>query len=65
MASADQRQRSPSTVRNRLLAALPPHDLARLWPHLQPVALVVPQVLYAAGEPIPAVHFIETGWVSM
>ena len=64
MASADQRQQSPSAVRNHLLAALPPHDLARLWPQLEPVALQVPHVLYAAGQPIPAVHFIETGWVS-
>ncbi len=65
MASADQRQRSPPTPRNHLLAALPPHDLARLRPQLEPVALLVPQVLYAAGQPIPAVHFVETGWVSM
>ncbi|CAA9272678.1 MAG: cAMP-binding proteins - catabolite gene activator and regulatory subunit of cAMP-dependent protein kinases [uncultured Acetobacteraceae bacterium] len=64
MATADQRQRSPPALRNRLLAALPPPDLARLWPQLEPVALLVPQILYAAGQPIPAVHFIETGWVS-
>ncbi len=65
MASADQRQRSPPTPRNHLLAALPPPDLARLRPQLEPVALLVPQVLYASGQPIPAVHFVETGWVSM
>ncbi len=51
--------------RNRLLAALPPDALAQLWPKLKPVALSLRAVLMGAGEPIEAVYFPETGWVSM
>ncbi len=51
--------------RNRLLAALPPDALARLWPRLKPVVLPVRTGLMAPGEPIEAVYFPETGWVSM
>jgi CRP-like cAMP-binding protein len=51
--------------RNRLLAALPAADLARLWPRLEPVALALRQTVHAAGEPITHVYFIETGWLSM
>src|SRR5215217_6498359 len=52
------------TPRNRLLAALPPEALARLWPRLEPVELPFRRVLHAAGEPIAAVWFPETGYVS-
>ena len=51
--------------RNRLLAALPPEDLERLRPRLQPVELPIRQTLQAPGEPVAAVHFPETGWASM
>jgi CRP-like cAMP-binding protein len=51
--------------RNRLLAALPPEDLARLWPRLEPVELPLRHILQVPEEPIAAVHFPETGWVSM
>jgi CRP-like cAMP-binding protein len=51
--------------RNRLLAALPAEDLARLWPRLEPVELTVRQVIQAPEEPITAVYFPESGWVSM
>jgi len=50
---------------NRLLAALPPEDLARFRPGLEPVDLPLRHVLHAPDEPIAAVHFPETGWVSM
>jgi CRP-like cAMP-binding protein len=53
------------TPRNRLLAALPPEDLAWLRPRLERVELPVRHTLYAAHEPITSVHFPETGWVSM
>jgi CRP-like cAMP-binding protein len=53
------------TPRNRLLAALPPDDLARLWPRLEAVELPLRKVLHAPGEPIEAVYFPETGWASM
>jgi len=52
------------TPRNRLLAALPPEDLARLWPRLQPVELVFRSTLQAPEELITAVYFPETGCIS-
>jgi CRP-like cAMP-binding protein len=58
------RQSAPA-LRNRLLAALPPEDLARLWPRLEAVEVPQRHTLHAPGEPITAVHFPETGWVSM
>jgi CRP-like cAMP-binding protein len=51
--------------RNRLLAALPPEVLGRLWPRLEPVELPLRQVLHAPGTPIGTVYFPETGWISM
>ena len=51
--------------RNHLLAALPPGDLATLSPLLERVELASRQLLYAPDEQIAAVHFVETGWVSM
>jgi CRP-like cAMP-binding protein len=51
--------------RNRLLAALPPEDLALLWPRLEAVKLPFRKVLHALGEPITAVHFPVAGYVSM
>jgi CRP-like cAMP-binding protein len=54
-----------TTPRNRLLTALPPEVLAALRPRLEPVELSLRRVLHAAGEPIAAVYFPETGYVSM
>jgi CRP-like cAMP-binding protein len=48
-----------------LLAALPPDDLAWLGPRLEPVDFALRLILHAPDEPITAVHFPETGWVSM
>ena len=63
---ADQPTSSSTPApRNRLLAALPPDDLARLWPRLEAVELPFRKVLHAPGEPIEAVYFPETGWSSM
>jgi len=61
MALTDQPAPAP---RNRLLAALPPEDLARLWPRLQPVELEFRKVLHAPEQPITAAYFPETGYVS-
>ena len=58
-------QSSPPAPRNLLLAALPPEDLARLWPQFEPIEAKLRQVFYAPDEPITAVHFPETGMVSM
>ena len=63
MASPYQRQ--PSPVRNGLLAALPPEDLARLRPRLQPVELPFDQTLYPADGAVEAVLFPESGMVSL
>lgn len=51
--------------RNRLLAALMPEDLARLWPRLERVELEQRHILLKADEAITAVYFPETGWSSM
>jgi CRP-like cAMP-binding protein len=51
--------------RNRLLAALPAEDLARLWPQLRRVELPIRAVLYAAEQPITEVYFPESGHASM
>ena len=52
-------------VRNRLLAALPPDGLAQLLPKLHRVCLPMRKTLAAPTEPIEAVYFVESGWVSV
>ena len=52
-------------VRNGLLAALPPEDLARLRPRLTPVELPFDQTLYPADGAVDAVLFPEGGMVSL
>jgi CRP-like cAMP-binding protein len=54
-----------ATVRNGLLAALPPDDFARLAPTLWPVRLDMKQVLHEPERPIEAVYFPEAGMVSL
>jgi CRP-like cAMP-binding protein len=61
MAVFDQFTPAP---RNRLLTALPPEDLARLWPRLQPVELAIRKVLHTPEEPVTAVYFPESGYLS-
>ena len=62
MATPHQHQ---SPVRNGLLAALPPEDLARLRPGLRPAELPVGQTLFPAGGAVEAVLFVESGMVSL
>jgi CRP-like cAMP-binding protein len=57
-------QLQQSAVRNRLLAALPPHDFDALAPALDPVELELRQVLYEPGQAIRAVLFPENGMIS-
>jgi CRP-like cAMP-binding protein len=57
--------RHHTEIRNRLLAALPPDELARLRPRLEPVEFHFNQTLYPAGSRIDAVLFIESGMVCM
>ncbi len=62
MAHSDHR---PSAVRNGLLAALPPEDLARLRPRLYLVELPFDQTLHPAGGAVEAVLFPESGMASI
>ena len=54
-----------SNVRNGLLAALPPGDLALLRPALQRIELRYDQVILPAGGLLEAVLFPESGMVSL
>jgi CRP-like cAMP-binding protein len=53
------------TVRNHLLATLPPVDFAQIAGALQPVTLVLRQVLHVPDERIEAVYFVDAGTTSM
>jgi CRP-like cAMP-binding protein len=50
---------------NRLLAALPPAEYARLAPHLETVVLTVKQQIYAANGPITHLYFPVAGVISL
>ena len=53
------------TIKNRLLAVLPPDDLAELAEHFRPVELPKKRVIYEVGEPLKHVYFIENGVASV
>ena len=55
----------PPPIRNRLLAALPAEEYARLLPHLEAVPLPFMEVLYAGGETIRYVYFPDDGLISL
>jgi CRP-like cAMP-binding protein len=57
--------RTQSGRRNRLLAALPPADLALLTPHLKDVTLEQGAVLQEQGERIDQVYFPHEGMISL
>jgi CRP-like cAMP-binding protein len=50
---------------NRLLAALPAADYARLAPQLRPVSLRAKQRLQKQGEPIEDIYFLDRGACSV
>ena len=52
---------SAPPFKNRLLAALEPHDLYRLAPHLEKIDLPQGTVLLRPNEPIAHVYFLEAG----
>jgi CRP-like cAMP-binding protein len=52
-------------IKNRLLAGLPPQELAQLIEHLKPVELPKKQVLYEVGAPLDHIYFIEEGLASV
>ena len=54
----------PAPRGNHLLAALPPAELERLEPLLEPVELTFKQLLYEAGAPIDQVYFPVAGVLS-
>lgn len=58
------RNRDGQRPPNRLLARLTPQDWERFRSHLEPVTLTYRLPIYGAHEPIPFVHFIETGVAS-
>lgn len=58
-------QPQQSAVRNRLLATLAPEDFNRLAPALEPVPLVLHDVLIAPHRPITQAYFVEDGLVSL
>jgi CRP-like cAMP-binding protein len=57
-------QRIQSTIRNRILAALPAPEFAMLANNLKPVDLHLGEALHRAGEAIEHVYFPETGFIS-
>lgn len=52
-------------IKNRVLASLPPKELARLIDHLEPVALPKKEILFEVGAPLSHVYFIEEGLASV
>ncbi len=52
-------------MENHLLAALPPWERKRLLPDLEPVPLIMRDVLYHPDEPIRYVYFPTSGVVSI
>jgi CRP-like cAMP-binding protein len=52
-------------VDNRLLAALPPADYARVRPHLQPVTFALGDLVYDTGGPQDSLYFPTTAVVSL
>jgi len=52
-------------VDNRLLAALPPVDYARVRPHLEPVTFALGDLVYDSGGPQGFLYFPTTAVVSL
>ncbi len=52
-------------IQNRLLAALPTGDYARLSPALEPISLVPRQSVYEPYQPIPYVYFPTRSIISL
>lgn len=52
-------------IKNRLLAGLPPEDLAELIQHLEPVTLPKKQILFEVGAPLEHIYFLDEGLASV
>lgn len=57
-------QLSQTTVKNRILAALPALEFALMAKHLTRVDLALGESLHRAGDPISNVFFVESGFIS-
>lgn len=53
-----------ATIKNRILSALPPAELAMLSSRLALVTMELGQTLHRHGDVIEHVHFVETGFIS-
>ena len=51
--------------RNRILAALPDEEYARIAPHLEPVTLQVRDLIHDIDQPITHVYFVNSGVASV
>jgi len=56
---------SISTIKNRLLGALPENQYQRLLPHIEPFAFEHGKILYEIGEPIKYCYFPSEAVVSL
>ena len=56
--------RATPNRRNRLLAELPPADLATLTPYLKDVTLGAREILHETQDEIEFVYFLHSGMVS-
>src|SRR5215203_4584148 len=56
---------SPGVMRNRILAALPHEELARVEPHLERVHLEQGEVIYISGDNIRYAYFPDSGLLSL
>ncbi|HWL68946.1 MAG TPA: Crp/Fnr family transcriptional regulator [Geminicoccus sp.] len=54
-----------SAVRNHLLTMLPAEEFAALEPFLVLVDLPARQLLQHPNEPVGALYFVESGWISL
>ena len=57
--------KKPTKEMNRLLAALPPKDVASLYRRFPTVDLTLRSSLYKAGKPIDAAYFPLSGMISL
>jgi CRP-like cAMP-binding protein len=54
-----------TSIKNRILAALPESDYQRLLPHLTPYELPHGKILYDFGDPIEYVYFPSSALISL
>lgn len=52
-------------MRNRILAALPHEEFARLQPHLEKVNLEKGESVYLSGDEVQYAYFVESGLLSL